>query len=243
MNRQEKINHLEQTKKVSVELKPLETKLDEFTALFDKGININDLDALLTQLGLVQSLQTEVEKLNKSILDLRLPDNIQINGLNDLRDAIKDIPAPVIQKIDISVLDNIVDGVGNLIDKIDELRVPDQGQNPGDYVPMRRVVKTPTGLVFDDSFYTGGGGGGGGGPLPFKNSTGGDTQVQLDSAGNIPTNQLVNKPYDYIGFSNADGNGNYQTMEFKVGGSGGSTQVTLTLVFDANNNATAITRS
>ena len=49
--------------------------------------------------------------------------------------------------------------------------------------------------------------------------------------------------YDYVGFSNADGNGNYQTIVYKVGGSGGTTINTLTLTYDGSSNVTSITRT
>ena len=58
----------------------------------------------------------------------------------------------------------------------------------------------------------------------------------------LPT-PLLDMAYDYIGFSNPDGNGNYQTLSFNTGGSGGTTVRTLTLAFDGSNNVTAITRS
>ena len=54
---------------------------------------------------------------------------------------------------------------------------------------------------------------------------------------------LVDTPYDYVAFTDADGNGNYQTITFKSGGSGGTTQRTLSLTFDSSNNATTIARS
>lgn len=54
---------------------------------------------------------------------------------------------------------------------------------------------------------------------------------------------LVQAPYDYVGFSNADGNGNYQTAIFKSGGSAGSTVATLSITYDANNLMTSITRT
>lgn len=54
---------------------------------------------------------------------------------------------------------------------------------------------------------------------------------------------LIDKVYDHIAFSNPDANGNYQTMTFKTGGSGGTTVRTLTLAYDASDNVTAITRS
>jgi hypothetical protein len=54
---------------------------------------------------------------------------------------------------------------------------------------------------------------------------------------------LLDLAYDYIGFSNADGNGNYQTLAFKTGGSGGTTVRTITMSFDGNNNVTSVARS
>jgi hypothetical protein len=46
--------------------------------------------------------------------------------------------------------------------------------------------------------------------------------------------------YDYTGFSNPDGNGNYQTISYKEGGAGGTTVRTLSLAYDANSNVTSI---
>lgn len=60
-----------------------------------------------------------------------------------------------------------------------------------------------------------------------------------------PDNSYVGSPtifreFDDIEFSNADANGNYQTILFKLSG---VTQKTLLLVFDGNNKVTSITRS
>jgi hypothetical protein len=60
--------------------------------------------------------------------------------------------------------------------------------------------------------------------------------------GRVPL-PLVDIPYDYQEFSNADVNGNYQTITFKQGGSSGATVRTLTLAYDASNNVTSISRS
>lgn len=51
---------------------------------------------------------------------------------------------------------------------------------------------------------------------------------------------LVDVPYDSTTFTNADANGNYQTITFKANG---STVRTLTLTFDGSNNVTSIARS
>ena len=54
---------------------------------------------------------------------------------------------------------------------------------------------------------------------------------------------LVDVPYDSSVFSDPDANGNYQTIDFKTGGSGGTTVRTLSLTFDENNNVTSIERN
>lgn len=54
---------------------------------------------------------------------------------------------------------------------------------------------------------------------------------------------FIDSAYDYIGFSNPDGNDNYQTIVFNSGGSGGTTQRTLTLTYDGSSNVTSIARA
>lgn len=54
---------------------------------------------------------------------------------------------------------------------------------------------------------------------------------------------LITSAYDYVAMTNADGGGNYQTITYKTGGSGGITVATLTMTFDGANNVTSITRT
>jgi hypothetical protein len=53
----------------------------------------------------------------------------------------------------------------------------------------------------------------------------------------------IDSAFDYVCFSNPDGNGNYQTIVFNNGGSGGTTERTLTLAYDGNSNVTSIARA
>lgn len=71
---------------------------------------------------------------------------------------------------------------------------------------------------------------------------GGNLATIAANTGSLVT-PLIDKAYDYVGMSNPDGNGNYQTIVFKSGGSGGTTMRTLTLSYDANSNVTSITRT
>lgn len=154
----------------------LNKKIAELAKTLNQGVEINNLDELIDELGGIKSLEAQVVELKEAIGKIELPSSVEIKGLADIVSAAKEISKrkdPVIEKIDISVLDQVVDGVGSLIDKVEELKVPKQGQTPGDYIPTRRVVKvTGVGLMYDDSFYTGGGGGGsasstGGGDISF----------------------------------------------------------------------------
>ena len=70
--------------------------------------------------------------------------------------------------------------------------------------------------------------------------------VDYGCTGTVPQRMptpLLDLAYDYVGFSNADGNGNYQTVVYKTGGSGGTTVRTLTYTFDGSSNVTSITRT
>ena len=54
---------------------------------------------------------------------------------------------------------------------------------------------------------------------------------------------FIDKPFDYIQCTNADGNGNYQTWNFRSGGSSGTIVRTLSVTYDANSNITSLGRS
>jgi hypothetical protein len=54
---------------------------------------------------------------------------------------------------------------------------------------------------------------------------------------------LIDQAYDYIGWTSADANGNYQTITFKIGGSAGTTVRTLAVTYDGSSNITSITRT
>lgn len=61
--------------------------------------------------------------------------------------------------------------------------------------------------------------------------------IRVYSAGNMPYGA------DYLVQSNADVNGNYQTITYKSGGSGGTTVKTVNLTFDANGGVLTLTES
>jgi len=175
MNRQQKLKALEDKKAagkipVAVDSKPFllafEERVKQLSKTLQDGVDINGLDSLLNELKAIGGLKEYVEGLEKTIKGLQIPEippEIKIKDLSTLLDALENLSE---KKIDLSPLQLITDQVGNLIDKIDELTPPKQGQKPEDYLPMRRVVLVGKRLLFDDSFYTGGGGGSN---IPTKN--------------------------------------------------------------------------
>lgn len=70
--------------------------------------------------------------------------------------------------------------------------------------------------------------------LPFKDTGGKGVQAPMP---------LFDVPYDYMGFTNADANGNYQTWTLKQGGSSGTSVRTFTVAYDGSSNITSITRN
>ena len=67
----------------------------------------------------------------------------------------------------------------------------------------------------------------------------------LADAGTVRVATSNNLPFgaDYLIQSNPDVNGNYQTIQYKQGGSSGTVMRTITLVFDAKNNVVSYTES
>ncbi len=143
----------------------LEATVNELKDSLGAGVDVNNLDDLVEQLGKIESFEKEVSELKDSISAIKFPGEVDVKGIESLTLAVEKLsklPKPVVQKIDFSVLDSVVDGILTLVDKVEQLQVPKQGQLPEDYVPMRRVQKVGNKLYFDDSLYSGGGGGGGG---------------------------------------------------------------------------------
>lgn len=54
---------------------------------------------------------------------------------------------------------------------------------------------------------------------------------------------LIDGPWDYLSASNPDSNGNYQTIAFLNGGSGGSLVRSLALTYDNSGNITSLART
>ena len=86
------------------------------------------------------------------------------------------------------------------------------------------------------------------GAVELKDGTS-DTRAKIDTDGNLHVaiyNSLVPEIFDYIVLTYVaagNGAGEVETVVYKTGGAGGTTQATLTLAYDANNKLSTVTRS
>lgn len=186
LNKKRSVKDAERKDIISEFINNFSEKVDELKDSLGLGVEIKNIDDMVEQLSVLQSFQGEVKDLKTSIENLKLPSKIEIKGVDSLLKAAQEISkqkAPIVEKIDISVLNQVVDGVAALVSKVEELKAPEPGQAPSDYVPMRRVMLVGKQLMYDDSFYTGGGGG-----SSSSASSGGSTDVSalaLENGGNL----------------------------------------------------------
>jgi hypothetical protein len=71
-------------------------------------------------------------------------------------------------------------------------------------------------------------------------------KVAVDSGGNLSLSSLVPEEYDYIAMTyvaTGNGAGEIETVVYKLGGSGGTTQATLTLAYDASHRLISVAKS
>lgn len=186
MSRQKKLKSLRNTTEVKkipliADGQPfidaLDSKLKEFKSLFGEKIEI-DSEGLFKQLEQLDLLKGDIDSLRESIKHLKIPDGIKVTGIERLLIEIKRLNS---KKIDLSPITLLTDAVGNLIGKIEELKVPEKGQKPEDFLPVRRVVKIGKKLFFDDSY--GGVQGGSGGVQEELIDRSGDPSVRTTSSG------------------------------------------------------------
>lgn len=145
----------------------IEATVDEFKDALGVGVEFKNLDVLLKELSSVSAVAQDIKNLNEAIRAINLPTQVSIDGL----DALVEVTKALNRKSKISLesdelkLDpkpfiDVSEKISELIVKIESQKVGKQGQNPGDYIPMRRVLMVGKRLMYDDSHYTGGGGGG-----------------------------------------------------------------------------------
>lgn len=144
---------------IALNTKKLEATIAELQKTLGLGIDFNNIDELLDQLGEVANLSKETSELKEAINNLNipeLPDSIKVDGLADFIKALHTIKIapPQVNMNNESVAKAIV----LISDKIEKLAkaVKDnapklnQGQTVDDFIPTRRVIKVGNSLQFDD---------------------------------------------------------------------------------------------
>lgn len=169
----------------------VDAMIAQFKKTLGSGIEINELDELISQLGTIREFTAEVKELKKAIKDFpALPNEIKIENIDKFIAAIRDIkveaPQVNVPETKLSVPDPIdysksINRVAIAFDALskavkDNVYVP--SQNPKDYIPFRRVRFEGNLPIFDDGPW--GGGGGGGSIIPVvANSTDGNKSVPV----------------------------------------------------------------
>lgn len=217
----------------SAEIEELHAKLNNLYTVVGKLVDNIDTKAEL------EAQEKQLVEVNNSLVGLisKFEQGIDVKNFDQIKQqaeiVVKDMPRNIIVDNQVKIPDWLAkdESIKDLhkqiislvqqVNKAVEPRLP--GQSVGDFIPFRRVRFDGMRLVFDDKTWSTGGGGGG--------TSGGSSAT---ATGLLPF------PFDDIQFSNADGNGNYQTGIVK---NGGATVATLSLTYDGNSNITGITRT
>lgn len=190
MNRREKLEKVrvsQEVAKVSVKTVgetiaiTLEEQAEKLKEILGAGVDINNIDDLLEKLGTIPAIQLSVEELKKTIADIHFPDvpkSVKIDGLESLLTTIKEnqkTKETVIEKIDTKQLESVGEKLDSVIKAISDAKM-EPSQAPGDYIPVRRVIKLGNNFYFDDNS-TGTASGGAGFASGGSSSSGGDVNI------------------------------------------------------------------
>lgn len=182
----------------------LEATVNELKKTLGVGVEIVNIDELISNLAQIGELSEAVGELKDQIKSLQLPNSVGIEGIDDLMANLKMMASRKehlikVEPIDPKPFEDIAKSIVDLTLKVEELSAekPKPGQEPGDYIPMRRVMKVGNKLLYDDSFYTGGGGGGsntplatGGTAVAVLNPDGTEIMQDVTASGTITTQNL-----------------------------------------------------
>lgn len=205
-----KAKRQEQTDDIKALVSEIKRFHDEFQP--QEPIDLTELQKQLAELPVLiqQPLSSSLEGF-LSAFKTHLVTTISKNKQDpDLSRLIKDIK--IENKIDLKPLTK---EIRNLREKAAK-----QSQNPEDFVPYRRVIKSGNKLVFDDNITAGGGGGG-------FNTDGLATTAKQDDIITAINNSTLTPilDYDYLDVQQTDAD--TETYIYKLGGSGGNTVRTI----------------
>lgn len=175
MDRQQKIDKLNskrlekekaEAKRLEDSSRVLEEAVNNLKKAFDVGVEVNGLDQLVDQIAEINTFKESVDELRDAIK--AMPETVKVEDIDGIVGAIKsieikapDIKMPETEKVDvIQLVASIISSINKLSKVIVENKT-EQGQDPKDFIPYRRVIKVGNALIFDDLPHTTGGFGGG----------------------------------------------------------------------------------
>ena len=141
----------------------LEATVNELKDTLNLGVEFNNLDELIEQLGQIKILVEPIESLRKQIAEMEIPEipeSVEIKGLDEFRSMLKEATKQKDVKIEWPT-DNfkaIIKSLNEIKDVSSKVAV--SNQSPTDFIPVRRVIKIANQFFYDDA--PGGGGGSGG---------------------------------------------------------------------------------
>lgn len=149
----------------------MQEKVDELKKTLGMGVDFNNLDDLVDKLGTIEELATPVNELRKAIESIVFPifpSEIDIKNIDTLIANVDTLMSrePSVPVVNLQPLQDVIKRLDILTKAVVANKAVAPGQQPQDFVPMRRVMKVGQTFMYDDSFYTSGGGGGGGQAVP-----------------------------------------------------------------------------
>lgn len=131
----------------------LENKMSDFSELLKQPLSIGGFDELLTELSGIGTLSKEVAELRSAISEVKTPEypkEVKIVDVEKLVSLLR-VSEESNEKIKINSdkLKAVIEAVENLSSTLAKNSA--NKSNPGDFIPVRRVVKVGNGLVFDDN--------------------------------------------------------------------------------------------
>lgn len=226
MDRQQKIAKLNakrlnkekaEAKKLEQTAQTLEDAVNNLKKAFDVGVEVNGLDQLIDQIAEIKTFKNSVEELREAIKSM--PETVKVEDIDGIVDAIKsieikapDVVMPKKKEVDIiSLTAEIISAINKLANQINKSKPKEQGQDPKDFIPYRRVIKVGNALVYDDLPHTTGGFGGGssvptvGGYVPVVNPDGSLIGSTSPTDGYGYCAKSTTATYKYYFFENKDG--------------------------------------
>lgn len=240
------INQLESIKTPDVKF------VVEALQVLDQTLKDRPLTDLSGVTALMQELVTQAKLIPKTLPEDKEQPFIdytkQLNGLTEAIKAVENVvksqPAPVVNVPETNVhvaepdLKPLQQGFKDVVTAVKKIVIPEYKT---DNVAVEKLLKQTNKLLDKILAKPVSSGGGGGSSWPAIGTNNLPQPLHVGTDGGLQTaSGLIPFAFDDIQFTNADGNGNYQTGTVRKSG---STVATLTFAYDGSSNLTRVTRS